>query len=180
MQRGDDPARVVDAQRRLRDVGDRRVSGDVERIDVFFGLHQRDRLGNLAHGAFDLGVAGMADENEPASLGHVALALVVHLGDQRAGGVEHRQLARGSLFLDALGHAMGAEDGDRVRRNFGEILDEMRAFGLQTLDYVLVVHDFVAHVDGRAVFLQSPLDDFNGADDAGAKSARLSEYDLHQ
>ena len=75
---------------------------------------------------------------------------------------------------------MGAEDGDRVRRNLGEILDEMSAFGLQALDHVLVVHDFVAHIDRRAVFLQGALDDLDGADHAGAKTARLSENYLHQ
>ena len=122
----------------------------------------------------------MADQNKPAPLRDVALALIVHLGDQRAGGVEHRQLALRRFLLDALGDAMGAEDGDRVRWNLGKVLDEMRALGLEALDDVLVVHDLVAHIDRRTVFLQGALDDLDGADHAGAKSARLSEYDLHQ
>ena len=180
MQRGDDAARVVDAQRRLRHVGDRRIVGNIERVDVVLGLHQCHRLGNLAHRAFDLRMAGVADQNEPAALRDIALALIVHLGDQRAGGVEHRELALRGFLLDALGDAMGAEDGDRVRRNLGEVLDEMRAFGLEALDDMLVVHDLVAHIDRRAVFLQGALDDLDGADDARAKTARLSEYNLHQ
>ena len=125
-------------------------------------------------------MAGMADQNEPAALADIALALIVHLGDQRAGGVEHRQLARRGLFLDAFGDAVGAENGDRVRRDLGQILDETRALGLQALDHVLVVHDLVAHIDRRAIFLQRALDDLDGAHDAGAKAARLGEYDLHQ
>ena len=65
-------------------------------------------------------------------------------------------------------------------RDLGEVLDEMRALGLQAFHHVLVVHDLVTHIDRRPILLQRPLDDLDGADDAGAESARLSEYDLHQ
>ena len=130
MQRCDDAAGIVDAERRLRDVGDRRVVRQIERSDVVLGLHQSDRLGDLTHRSFDLGMPGMADENEPAPLRHVALALIVDLGDQRTGRVQDRKLACCGLFLDTFGDAVSAEDGDSVRRNFGEILDEMSAFGL--------------------------------------------------
>ena len=51
--------------------------------------------------AFDLRMAGMADQDQRAALGDIALALVVHLGDQRAGGIEHRQPARRGFVLDA-------------------------------------------------------------------------------
>jgi hypothetical protein len=44
---------------------------------------------------------------------------------------------------------------------------------------MLVVHDFVAHIDRRAVFLQGALDDLDGADDAGTETARLSENNPH-
>ena len=93
---------------------------------------------------------------------------------------EHREFALRRFLLDALGDAMGAEDGDRMRGNLGEVLDEMRALGLQALDDVLVVHDLMAHIDRRTVFLQGALDDLDGTHHAGAKTARLSEYDLHQ
>ena len=121
----------------------------------------------------------MADQDQRAALGHVALALIVDLGDQRAGGVEHRQAAGGGFFLDAAGHAMGAEDGHGARRHLAQILDENRAFGLQALDHVFVVHDLVADIDRRAVFLQRPLDDLDGAHDAGAKAARLRQIHFH-
>ena len=98
VQRGDDAARVIDAQRGLRHIGDRRIGGNVELVDVGFGLDQSDRLGDLAHRALDLRMAGMADENELPALRDIALALVVHLGDQRAGRVEHRQM-RARLLL---------------------------------------------------------------------------------
>ena len=47
---------------------------------------------------------------------------------------------------------MGREDHRRAGvGNFVEFLDEDRAFGLEALDHVAVVHDLVAHIDGRAV-----------------------------
>ena len=121
----------------------------------------------------------MADENEPASLRDITFALIVHLGDQRTGRIQDRKLACRSLLLDAFGDAMRAEDGDGVRRNLGKVLDEMSAFGLQALNDVLVVHDFVAHIDRRTVFLQSALDNFDGADDAGTKTTWLGENNPH-
>jgi hypothetical protein len=149
-------------------------------LRVVLGLYQRHRLGNLAHRALDLRMPGVADQNEPAPLRHISLALIMHLGDQWAGRVQHRKLALRRFLLNALGDAMSAENGNRVRGNLGKVLDKMRAFGLQALHHVLVVHDLVAHVDRRTVLLQGALDDLDGTDHAGTKTARLSEYDLHQ
>ena len=122
----------------------------------------------------------MADQDQRAALRDIALALVVHLGDQRAGGVEHRQ-ARASPASSStlLRHAMRAEDRDGVGRDLGEVLDEVRALGLQAFDHVLVVHDLVAHIDRRAVFLERALDDLDRAHHAGAEAARLRQNDLH-
>jgi hypothetical protein len=95
------------------------------------------------------------------------------LGHQGAGGVEHGQAAGGSLFLDAPGHAMGAEDGYRQRRNLRQILDEDRTLGFKAFDHVFVMHDLVPDIDRRTVFLESALNDFDGTHDARTKSARL-------
>ena len=46
---------------------------------------------------------------------------------------------------------------------------------LQPLDHIAVVHDLVADIDRRAVFLQRQHDDLDGAVDAGAKTARLAQ-----
>jgi hypothetical protein len=55
----------------------------------------------------------------------------------------------------------------------------MRALGLQALDHVLFVNDFMAHIDRRPVFLQGALDDLDGAYDPRAKTAGLSQYHFH-
>jgi hypothetical protein len=75
---------------------------------------------------------------------------------------------------------VGAEDRHRVGRHFGKVFDKARAFGLQTLHNMLVVHDFVTHIDRRTELLQRALDDLDGAHDAGAETARLGKYHFHQ
>jgi hypothetical protein len=42
------------------------------------------------------------------------------------------------------------------------------------------VNDLMAHVDGSAVFGQRPLDNIDRPNNASAKPARLSQYDLHR
>ena len=84
---------------------------------------------HLADRALDLGMAGMADQHDLAALGGVAPALVVHLGDQRAGGVDHRQVPLGGQLLDPLGDAMGGEDRHRAGRDLVQLVDEHRAAG---------------------------------------------------
>ncbi|MHC2193694.1 hypothetical protein ACVJF1_006327 [Bradyrhizobium diazoefficiens] len=115
----------------------------------------------------------MADQDQGAALGDIALPLIVNFRDQGAGGIEHRKVARGGLFLDAAGDAMGAENGHRLRRNLGQLLDEDGALVLQALDHVFVVHDLVAHVDGRAELLQRPFHDLDRPHHARAETARL-------
>src|ERR1700734_332206 len=104
----------------------------------------------------------------------------MHLGDQRAGRVQHRKLARRGFLLDAFRHTVSAENRHSVRRHFGQILDEAGALGLEALGHVLVVHDLVAHIDRRAVFLQRAFDDLDGAHNSGAKTTGLSEDYFHR
>src|SRR2546422_30876 len=119
--RGIDAAGVVDAQRGLRHIGDRRVGRDIERLDVLFALYQHHGSVDLAERALDFRMAGVADENEHASLGDVALALVVDLGNQRACRIEYRQLPSGRLVHHAFGDAVRAEDSYRALRHLGEL-----------------------------------------------------------
>jgi hypothetical protein len=146
--------------------------------DVGDVLDQVDARLELAHRALDLGVALVADHDElVAFLGQLG-DLDVHLGHQRAGGVEHVEAAPPRLVLHRLAHAVGREHQRGARRHVGQVLDEDRALGLEVVDDVGVVHDLVAHVDGRAELLQRALDDLDGAVDAGAEAARLREQDF--
>ena len=58
------------------------------------------------------------------------------------------------------------------------VLDEDRATGLELAHDVQVVDDLLAHVDGRAVQLERPLDRVDRPFDAGAVAARRSEKHL--
>ena len=49
------------------------------------------RSGRLAEGALDLLVAGVADQRDSVAVGGEPAGLGVHLGHERAGGVDHRQ-----------------------------------------------------------------------------------------
>src|SRR5581483_8103933 len=118
--------------------------------------------------------------DDGAALAQVMAALGVHLGHQRACGVEHVQAALLRLDLHLLGHAMGGKDGDAVRRNLRQVLDKPGAARLQRVDHPFVVHDLVPDIDGRTIFLERPLDNLDGANHAGAKAAWLREYHLHR
>src|ERR1700730_16716434 len=74
---------------------------------------------------------------------------------------------------------MGAEDGAAAGGDFVELVDEMRALGAQPLDHMAIVDDLVAHIDGRAVFLERLFDDLDGALDAGAEPSGLGQDDPH-
>ena len=124
-------------------------------------------------------MAGVADQDQGPALRHVALALVVDLGHQRAGGVEYRQAACGGFLFHAPRHAMGAEYGDGLRRDLGKVLDEDRPLVFQAFDHVFVVNDLMPHIDRRAILLERALDDFDRAHDARAKAAWLRQIDFH-
>jgi hypothetical protein len=103
----------------------------------------------------------------------------MNLGDERTRRVENAQAACLRILLDEPRDAMRAENGDRTDGHFREMLDEPCAFRAQALDDMAVVNDFVPHVDGRAKLRQRLLDDVDGADHAGAETARLGEHHAH-
>ena len=86
-----------------------------------------DPAGHLAEGADDLGMAGMADEQDVASVLDQPLGLAVDLGDQRAGRVDEGQAAVLRGGRHRLGHAVGREDHRPVVRDFVQLVDENRA-----------------------------------------------------
>ena len=183
-QRRDDFRGVIDRERRL---GDERQALRVAHLQlrhVGGALHQVDaparRRIEASHGAFDLRVPRVADEDDVAAFARVALHFHVHLGHQRAGGVEYRQPAQPRLLLDGIRHAVRGEDHRCARGNLAELFDENRAEAAQPLHHVVVVHHLVAHVDGRPEQLERTLDDVDRAVDTGAETAGIGEQHLHQ
>ena len=176
----DHRARVIDAQRRLRHVGDLLRVSDLDTGDMIDCRYEMHAAVHPAARALDLGVPLVADEDDLSSLALVLLRFLVNLGDEGTGGVDHRQLAFRRVVGDLLRDAMGAEDGDGAVGYLVDLVDEARAFRSQVIDDLLVVDDLVADVDRRAVDLERPLDDGDGALDAGAEPSGLSEDNFHR
>src|SRR5690606_27508076 len=121
----------------------------------------------------------VADEHALAAVAAVAHHFHMHLGDQRAGGVEHFQAAAGSFILYRLGDAVGAEDYQFVVGHFVQLVNKDRAPVAQVVDHELVVNHFVAHVDGCSEHVQRAVYNFYGAVYAGTEATGVSESDLH-
>ena len=176
---GDHAARIVDAERRLGHVGNRRIVRQLEPRDVLDCRDEMNRRTDLSHGSFDFGMACMADQDQRPATRHVSLALGVDLRHQRAGGIQHRKTARYRLVDDRLGDSMGTEDRHRAIGNLLQVFDEDGAHSLEPLDDMSVVHDLVADIDRSAELLERPLDNLDCAHDARAKTSRLSHQDTH-
>src|SRR5262249_15448693 len=81
--------------------------------------------------------------------------------------------------LDSAGDTVRAEDGDPARRDLVQLVDEMRSLGAQALDHMPIMHDLMAHVDGRPELLERPLDDLDRPLDPGAEAPRLGQHNPH-
>ena len=87
-----------------------------------------------------------------------------------------------AALVRALAHAgRDAVRGEHAHRALGHLrllLHEDRAAFAQLRDDMLVVHDLLAHVHGRAVDLQRAFDRLHGAIDARAVATRSGEQQL--
>ena len=176
-QRRDDLRRLVDRERRLRDVRELLVRRPLEALDVLDRLDEHDRVGRLAHRPDDLLVSGVADEDDRVALGRVPPSLYVHLRHERARRVDRVQPARRRALEDGRRDAVRREDDRRSLGRLDLVLDEDRAASLEVAHDVRVVDDLVTNVNGRAVVLERKLDGLDRAFHAGAKAARRSEED---
>src|SRR5262249_27450084 len=144
IERRDDAAGVVDAECRLREVGDRRFARQTESLYVLFVLHQEYRPGNLAERAFHFGMSGVTDQDDRTALAYVMSAMAVDFRDERARRVEHMESAALRLGFHRFRNAVRTEDRDCIGWNLGKILDEARPACFQGFHHPFVVHDLVA------------------------------------
>ncbi len=169
---------VVHRQRRLRHIGELVRVVRHEGRGLLRGLDEAHRARRqLPHGAGDLGVAGMADQDDLAAAPEVDFGFAVDLGDQRAGRVDGDEIAPARLFRHRLRHAMGGKHDRRVGvGNLVQLFDEHRALLAQAVHDIAVVDDLVAHIDRLAVHGERPLDRVDGAHHPGAKAARRAQH----
>ena len=113
----------------------------------------------------------MTDEHDVVALVGEPDRFLVHLGDQRAGGVDHPQVAVLRLGMDRWRHPVCGEHHQGTLRHLIRLVDEDRAPLLQGGHHMLVVHDLLAHVDRCAVLLEGSLDGHHRPVDTGAIAA---------
>ena len=101
--------------------------------------------------------------------------LDVDLGDERAGRVDGRELARRRVGVHARGDAVGREDDGLPLGDIVLLVHEDRSALAQLLDDVLVVDDLLAHVDRCAVEFEGVLDGLDRAVDARAVTPRSGQ-----
>ena len=173
--RADDLRRLVDRERRLRDVRELLVGRTLEPLDVLDRLDENDRIGSLAHRADDLLVPRVADEHDGVALGCVTPGLNVHLGHERARRVDRVQLPLRGALVNGRSNAVRGKNDRRPDRRVGFRLDEDRPAILEVANNVSVVNDLMPNVNRRPVVLERQ---FNGLDSpfhAGTKPARRSK-----
>ena len=99
----------------------------------------------------------------------------MNLFHQRTGGVDSHQMPLIGFLIDCGRHAMGAEYGHGPFRHLLEFVDENSPLGAQAIDDMLVVHDFMAHINRSAEFLNRRFDNADGAIDASTEPTRGSQ-----
>ena len=175
LERLHDLARVVDAERGLRDCRDTIAILDCDSARLRDAADQHHFAGRDAEGALHFLVAGMANQDNGAALVVVLFDFEMDLGDERAGGVDNPQFAILGAVPFAGRDAMSAENDALAGGHLVEALDKNRALAFQRLEHEAVVHDLMAHVERASVGAQRAADGLDGTIDAGAKSARLSQ-----
>ena len=172
LQDGDDFRCVVHRQGCLRGERQIRILRRGDGACILGCLDQGDLSGvNLTHGAFDLWMAGMPDQQHMLALRGVPTGLNMHFGDQRAGGVNGNHVAAVRLGNNSARYTMCREDDRRALRNLFKLLDKDRALGSETVDHSPVVNNLMPHIDRRAEPLQRNLDNANGPIDPGTEPA---------
>ena len=154
-----------------------------QRPDILDGFHQIQAsalmLVVLAHGALDLRMTGVTDQDHLTPGAGVAADFHVDLGDQRTGGVEHLEAALRRLFPHRSRHPVSAEDQRRPVGHLVQFFDEHRTAPAQIIHHKPVMHYFMTHVDRRSEQIQRPLDNTDGPVYSGAKATGIGKMDLY-
>ena len=117
----------------------------------------------------------MADQHQRIALLGKFDRLNVDLGDQRAGGVNHLEIAAFAALAHRRRNAVGRVDDALAVRHVVDLVDKDRALFRQLIHNIAVMDNFAAHVDGRAKGFKGDLDDVDRAHHSGAKAARLEQ-----
>ncbi len=116
--------RVIEAQSRLRKEGELAGVVDFESIHGGNGVHHDGTVRRFPRGADNFLMVAMTDQDNGALFTGELQRFEVNFGDQRAGGVNHFQLARLGFLADCRRNAVGAENQHRAVRDFLDGFDK--------------------------------------------------------
>ena len=116
----------------------------------------------------------VANQNQRVAFARELYRLHVDLGHQRAGRVNHPQLAQLARLTHFGRDAMGAVDDPLAGRDLLDAVHENGALGAQLVHHITVMDDLFAHVNGRSEGLQRNANDVNGAHHTGAEAPAAS------
>ena len=105
----EDLVRLVDGQGGLREVGEVVRVVDLDGPGLLGALDQDRSLGGLARGPHDLLVTRVSDQDDRAPVQRETAGLHVHLGDERARGVDHLQAANPRVRVHVRSDAVRGE-----------------------------------------------------------------------
>src|SRR5215471_3276542 len=165
---------------RQRGLGEPHHLGRVAHLDsgrALGAVDETDPIRVLSGGADDFLVALVADQQDVVVAGREAPGLVVHLGDERAGGVDGPQPAVFGRLPHLWRDAMRGEHDDAALGHLTRVLDEDGPAFLQLVHHVRVVHDLLAHVHGWTEPGECDLDGLHGTVDACAVASWLRQQD---
>ena len=99
----------------------------------------------------------------------------MHLGHERAGGVDHVQITLTSLIPDIGRDAVRAKDDGCAIRDFLKFLDKYDSFLDKTVNHVSIMDDFLSAVDRRIKGLNRQVYNVDRSVDSSAETARLCQ-----
>ena len=172
-QRGDNVARLIQAERGLRQVR------DPVRVGQRHRRHFRRRPDYLCHRrclaqrANHFVMIAMANQNQRIAFLGELHRLHMHLGDQRTRSIDHPQLPQFAVLAHFRRNAVGAVDDALALRHFIHAIDKDRALLLQFLDHEAVVDNFLAHINRPPKGLQRNPDNIDRAHHPSAEPPRL-------
>jgi hypothetical protein len=138
-------------------------------------VNKGHRIRGFTHGADDLFVTLVADEENLVPLVREPPRLLVNLGHKWTRRIDRPQISGCRLLMNGRSHSVGAKDNESTLGNLVSFVYEYGPTLLKSFNDVLVVNDLFTHVYRRTVNLQGLLNGFHRSVDTSAVPARGSE-----
>jgi len=144
-------------------------------FDFFRSADDLRNIGSFAERADDLVMVAVSDQDQRIALLRKLDCFNVNFCDEWTCGIDDLEITGLAIVANFGRDSVCAVDHALARGNLINGIDKDRALGLEIFNHVAIVDDLLTDVDRGAKSVQGDLNDVNGADDSGAKSARLEQ-----